>query len=880
MARGHLRVYLGAAPGVGKTFAMLNEGRRRAARGTDVVVGYVETHARANTAAQVGDLDVVQRRRIEYRATAFDEMDVDALIARKPAVALIDELAHTNVPGSRNVKRWQDVVEVLDAGIDVISTVNIQHLESLHDVVEQITGIDQQETVPDGVVRSADQVELIDQTPEALRRRMAHGNIYASDKVDAALGNYFRVGNLTALRELALLWLADKVDASLLDYRERHDIDTAWETKERVVVALTGAPGGDDLIRRAARMARRAHGELIGVHVVRSDGLRAGHAGGAETIAERVALLEEVGGRYVEVTGQDVADALLHVATAENATQVVLGASRESRVTEMWRGSVVRKLLRNARGRLDVHVISSPSRSDESGPQVRTFTRLPRFISVGRNRRIAGFILAFAGLPLLTLCLIPARHSLGFQNAILCYLLAVVLIATVGGVLPALVASVFGFLLLNYYFAPPIHTFTISNGRDVLALIAFLVIGGVVSVLVDLAAGRRAEAYQARAEARMLATMAGITVDDPDPLPRLLEQIGSTFALDNVRVLAHGDDGTWHVEARAPGEDPAAATADATRAVGDGVDDASFDPELAVNVPGDACLAWSGRNLTAEEREVLASFTTQIALARHRRLLQREAEQAIAQARANELRNALLAAVSHDLRTPLASIRAAATSLLATDVEWPADAREELLHTIDDEAARLNDLVGNLLDMSRLRSGEVAIRPQIVDVEEIVGAALASLRPAPDAVAVDVAAGLPLMTIDAALLERVLANLIGNALRWTPPGVPVRVEVAALGDSMHLRIVDRGPGIPVSERERVVLPFQRLGDQPAGLGVGLGLAVAKGFIEAIGGELRIEDTPGGGATMVVVVPIGAPVTVPEPTEPPSIVPPQPYEART
>ncbi len=858
MARGHLRVYLGAAPGVGKTFAMLNEGRRRASRGTDVVVGYVETHNRPNTAAQIGDLEVMPRRRIEYRGTTFDEMDVDALIARKPAVALIDELAHTNVPGSRNQKRWQDVEAVLEAGIDVISTVNIQHLESLHDVVEQITGIDQQETVPDGVVRSAAQVELVDQTPEALRRRMAHGNIYAPEKVDAALGNYFRVGNLTALRELALLWLADKVDASLKDYRERHDIGDAWETKERVVVAITGAPGGDDLIRRAARMARRTHGELIGVHVVRSDGLRAGREVDSETIGERVSLLEEVGGRYVEVVGTDVADALLHVATAENATQIVLGASRESRVTEIWRGSVVRKLLRNARGRLDVHVISSPNLNDDAVAPSRPFSRLPNYVPVSGQRRAIGFLLTLIGLPLLTLALVPARHSLGFQNAILCYLLAVVLIAVVGGVLPALVASVFAFLLLNYFFAPPIHTFTISNGRDVLALVAFLVIGGVVSVLVDLAASRRSEAYQARSEARMLATMAGITVDDPDPLPRLLEQIGATFALDEVRVLARGQDGSWYVEASVPSAGPSSASDLLAASTDSGAP--TVDPNQSIALADDACLTWSGRSLSAEEREVLASFTTQIALARHRRHLQREAEQAIAQARANELRNALLAAVSHDLRTPLASIRAAATSLLATDVDWPADARDELLHTIDDEAARLNELVGNLLDMSRLRSGEVAMRPQIVDVDEIVGAALASLRPAPEAVTVDVPDGLPLITVDPALLERVLANLIANALRWTPSGVAVRVEAAVLGDELHLRVVDRGPGIPVGERERVVLPFQRLGDQPSGLGVGLGLAVAKGFVEAMGGELRIEDTPGGGATMVVVVPLGGGAT--------------------
>ncbi len=838
MARGHLRIYLGAAPGVGKTFAMLNEGRRRASRGTDVAVAYIETHGRANTAAQIGDLPLIPRQRVEYRGRTFEELDLDAVLARKPDVVLVDELAHTNVPGCRHEKRWQDVETMRDAGINVISTVNVQHLESLHDVVEQITGIDQQETIPDSVVRGADQVELVDQTPEALRRRMAHGNIYAAEKVDAALGNYFRVGNLTALRELALLWLADKVDLSLQDYRERHGIAAPWETKERVLVTITGAPGGDDLIRRSARMARRTRGELIGVHVVRSDGLRAGsERDGADTITQRRVLLEEVGGRYVEVVGADIADALLQVARAENATQIVLGASRNSRWSDLWRGSVVHRLVRNAMGQLDVHVISGEDHHGEPRGAA-TFTRSSRLQSVSPTRRAIALALAAAGLPLFTVALVAARDSMGLQNTLLCYLLAVVGIATVGGVAPGLLASVVAFLLLNFYFTPPLHTFTIANGRDGFALFALLVIGGVVSVLVDLAARRRAEAYRARAEARMLATMAGITADDPDPLPRLVDQLGSAFGLAGLAVMAPRGD-RWEVEA----------AADAA-----GLIRHPDEADHRVALADGAVLVWSGRSLTGEEREVLASFTTQVTLARHRRVLQREAEQAMAQAKANELRNALLAAVSHDLRTPLASIRAAATSLLARDIEWQPEAREELLRTIDDEAARLNNLVGNLLDMSRLRTGEVATRPQVVGADEVVGAALASLRGATHAVVLDVPDGLPPLIVDPALLERALANLVDNALRCSPDGAAVRVEAGAVGDTVHVRVIDRGPGIPAADRDRVVLPFQRLGDQPGGLGVGLGLAVAKGFVEAVGGELRIEDTPGGGATMVVVLP--------------------------
>src|SRR3954468_18554437 len=368
MARGTLRIYLGAAPGVGKTFAMLNEGTRRAGRGTDVVVGFVETHGRATTAAQVGDLEIVPRHMVTYRGTSFAEMDVDAVIARNPDVALVDELAHTNVPGSRNEKRWQDVEELLAAGIDVISTVNVQHLESMNDVVEQITGVKQRETVPDAVVRAADQIEIVDMTPQALRRRMAHGNIYPPEKVDASLANYFREGNLGALRELALMWVADRVDEALAVYREAHGIARPWETRERVLVAITGAPGGDDVIRRAARMAARTRGELLGVHVRPSDGLR-GPTGDA--LGMQRALLQELGGEYHELASADPAGTLVQFARSENATQIVMGASRRSRWSEFVRGSVINGVMRRS-GPIDIHVISAESEAGRAGLPART----------------------------------------------------------------------------------------------------------------------------------------------------------------------------------------------------------------------------------------------------------------------------------------------------------------------------------------------------------------------------------------------------------------------------------------------------------------------------------------------------------------------------
>src|SRR5882762_9881674 len=399
MARGTLRIYLGAAPGVGKTFAMLNEGRRRATRGTDVVVGYVECHGRRNTLEQVGGLPVLPRVERTYRGGIFTEMDVDAVLARRPDVALVDELAHTNVPGSGNEKRWQDVERLLDAGINVISTLNIQHLESVNDVVERITGIKQRETIPDAVVRQADQIELVDQTPEALRRRMAHGNIYKSDRIDAALANYFRPGNLAALRELALLWLADRVDAGLERYREQHGITEPWETRERVLVAVTGAPGTEALIRRAARMAQRTHGELLGAHVRSDDGLAGG--GRSDAVERYRQLLTDLGGEFHEVVASDVAAALAELARVENCTQLVLGASRRSRWAELLRGSVINRVLRRS-GPIDVHVISQ----DEDGAGARELRIGGRFFRRGSaltpRRRLAGLALAIVGLPLLT----------------------------------------------------------------------------------------------------------------------------------------------------------------------------------------------------------------------------------------------------------------------------------------------------------------------------------------------------------------------------------------------------------------------------------------------------------------------------------------------
>jgi two-component system, OmpR family, sensor histidine kinase KdpD len=832
MSPGTLRIYLGAAPGVGKTFAMLGEGRRRAGRGTDLVVGFVETHHRPRTAEMLGGLDIMPRRRIRYRGTAFEEMDVDAILARAPGVALVDELAHTNIPGSRNAKRWEDVEELLEAGIHVVSTVNIQHLESLNDVVERITGVVQRETIPDAIVRRADQIELVDMAPEALRRRMAHGNIYAPEKVDAALANYFRVGNLAALRELALLWVADQVDEALESYRERHGIKEPWETRERVVVALTGAPGTEALVRRGARIAQRAHGELLGVHVASQEGLAEPPSG---LLDQHRRLLVEMGGTYHEVAGADTAAALTDFARAENATQLVLGASRRSRLQELLHGSVLNRVMRLS-GPIDLHVIAHEPTplNGERGRRRRRPGRRPS--PINPRRQLAGWALALPGVALLTVVLADLRSSVALPTVLLLFLALVVTTAAVGGRAPALVAAIAGSVSANWYFTPPLYQLTIADPENLVALVVFLGVAAAVSNFVLASARRAADATRARAEAQTLAALAA-TSRSEEPLPAVVRALQSAFTLDAVAVLRR-EDGRWRVEA----------------AAGAPVPSTPEEATVAEPLSPDVVLALVGGRIPAEDRYVLNAFSAQLAEVLDRGRLRAEAGRAHVLAEANELRSALLQAVSHDLRTPLASIKAAASSLQDKDVDWPPEATDELMDTIVEETDRLITLVANLLDMSRLQVGALQSALQPVAVEEVVLGAMTSLGPRALGVHLELDEALPPVTADPALLERAVANLIENAVRWSPPDRPVRIEAGAFGQQVDLRIVDRGPGIPTGLREQVFAPFQRLGDTAAGTGVGLGLAVARGFVQAMRGTVEIEDTAGGGATVIISLP--------------------------
>jgi two-component system sensor histidine kinase KdpD len=849
--RGQLRIYLGSAAGVGKTFAMLNEGHRRRERGTDVVVAFVETHGRPHTAEQIDDLEVIPRAKMPYRGTTFEEMDIDAVLARRPEVALVDEFAHTNVPGSRNEKRWQDVTELLDAGIDVISNVNIQHLESLNDVVEKITGVPQRETVPDAVVRAADQVELVDMTAEALRRRMAHGNIYKAEKIDAALTNYFRIGNLSALRELALLWLADKVDEGLQRYREAHDIHVTWEARERVVVALTGGPEGDTLIRRAARIAARsAGGDLLAVHVTTSDGLT---GSSPAALATQRRLTESLGGTYHQIVGDNVPEALLTFARAENATQLVLGVSRRGWLASLLTGPGVSMRTMRASGDIDVHMVTHSYVGRGRG--------LPRAARGGltRQRQLAGYGLAVVLTPLLTLALANLRGHLNLTSEVLVFLAGVVAVALVGGFLPAILAAVAGSLLLNYYFTPPLYKWTIAQANNALALIIFLAVGLAVSSVVDTAARRTKQAARAGAESELLATTAGSILRGQRALSAVLDRVREAFGMESVTLLERT--GSDPEAALVPDDQGRRGTLpvrggrwSAVGVSGEQPVSRPEDADVEMPISDSLVLALRGRALPATDRRVLGAFAAYAAAALEQGRLSAAAEAARPIAEADRVRTALLAAVSHDLRTPLASAKAAVTSLRSPDIEWDAADHDELLATADESLDKLSHLVDNLLDMSRLQAGALAVFPRPADLSEIVARSLDDLGPGGRTVTVDIPDDLPEVAVDPGILERVIANLTANALRYAPADMPPVLTGSALHDRVELRIIDHGPGIPAEHRNQMFAPFQRLGDTDNTTGVGLGLALSRGLTEAMGGTLEPDETPGGGLTMALSLP--------------------------
>jgi two-component system sensor histidine kinase KdpD len=824
MRRGRLRVLLGAAPGVGKTYTMLEEGKRLEAEGVDVVVAVVETHGRVATTAMTAGLEILPRRSIEHRGVELTEMDLDAVLARRPGMALVDELAHTNAPGSAHEKRWQDVDALLAAGIDVISTVNIQHIESLNDVVQRITGVPQRETIPDRVLRSADQIEVVDLAPEALRDRLAGGRVYPAERIDAALSNYFRLGNLTALRELALLWLADEVDSALKSYRAEQGIDSTWEARERVVVTLTGGVEGETLLRRGARIAARSSGgELLAVHVTSHDGLR---TGSPDALARQRALVEKLGGTYHQVVGDDVPRALVEFARGVNATQLVIGVSRRSRLAAALTGPGIGATVTREAGPIDVHIVNH----EAAGGRFH----LPRLGgALTMRRRLAGAVLALVGGPLLTWALVGLRSEESITSDVLSYQLLVIVVALVGGIWPALFAALLSGLTLDFFFVEPFYTVTVDEPLHLFALVLYVLNAALVSYVVDQAARRSRAARRAAAESELLATVSGSVLRGEGALQALVSRTREAFGLTGVRLVA-GDD--------------------VLASDGEPRPDEEF---TRVPVGGRAVLELHGADLAASERRLLAVIATQLDAALEHLDLASTARR-IGPLTANDrVRTALLSALGHDIRRPLTTATAAVTALRSTDVTLPSADRDDLLATAEESLGSLSALVTNLLDVSRLDAGVLAVSLHPVDAEEVILRALDELDLGPGEVQLDIDAALPRVQADAGLLTRVVVNVLDNARRFAPPGTRVRISTSSFAGSAEIRIADHGIGVAPERREEIFVPFQRLGDTDNLTGLGLGLALSKGFVEGMGGTLAAEDTPGGGLTMVVALPIDA-----------------------
>ena len=838
--RGRLRVLLGAAPGVGKTFEMLAEGRRLRDEGRDVVIAIVETHGRAATAALTSGLPEVPRREDAHRGVVLSELDLDAVLALGPEIALVDEFAHTNAPGSRNPKRWQDVEELLDAGIDVVTTVNVQHIESLNAVVEKITGIAQRETIPDAVVRAADEIEVVDLAPQTLRDRLAAGLVYPAERIDAALSHYFRLGNLTALRELALLWLADEVDSALHSYRAEQGIAGAWQARERVVVALTGGPEGETLLRRGARIAARsAGGELLAVHVTAQDGLRDETPG---ALAAQRSLVESLGGTYHQVVGDDIPASLVEFAQGADATQRVSGERRRGRLAAALTGPGIGAEVIRRSGDIDVHIVTHAA----AGGRLA----LPRITggALGWRRQALGFGVALVFGPLLSWLMFTVRSPESITAEVLAYQLLVVVVALIGGIRPAVFAAVLSGITLDFLFVAPLFTITIAHPLHVLALTLYVIIAILVSLIVDQAARRARTAQRATAEAELLAAVAGNVLRGDNAVLALVSRTREAFGLSGVRLLTPSGD------VLASDGEPVPYGRATTIPVG-----------VASGGGPRAVLELNGEPIAGPERRLLDAIVAQLAAAIEHTDLRATAREAEALAETDQVRSALLSAVSHDLRRPLASAVAAIGGLRGAH-GLSAEDRAELLETADESLATLSTLVTDLLDVSRVEAGVLAVSAQRIDAAGPVLAAVDELGLGPADVELALDPDLPPLHADPVLLQRVLVNVLANAHRHAPAGSRVLVSSSRLGDRAEIRIVDRGEGIAPERRDAIFQPFQRFGDTDNTTGLGLGLALSRGFTEGMGGSLTPEDTPGGGLTMVISLPLAAGTADTEGTE--------------
>jgi two-component system sensor histidine kinase KdpD len=884
-ARGKLKIFFGAAAGVGKTYAMLEAAQRQRAAGIDVVVGYVEPHGRADTERLLEGLERIAPRHVPGVPPEFD---LDAALTRRPALILVDELAHSNAPGSRHAKRWQDIEELRDTGIDVYTTVNVQHLESLNDVVAGIAGARQQETVPDTVFESADELELIDLPPDELLQRLRAGKIYLPERTEAALANFFRKGNLIALRELALRKTAERVDAAMQDYRAAEAVAASWRATERVVVGLGPHSDGESLARAGKQLATALRAPWIVVYVETPALLRLPPAERDRRIAW-LRLAETLGAESVTLGGADVADELLAYARTRNASRLLLGAPHRRGPLRWLAPSTVDRVLARAQG-LDVLVVQTSEAQRLARSPLLARSRAYLAPAPAGKRRWPGYVAAAATVAAATLLALALDPWFSDVNIVQIFLAAIVLAAWRFGRGPSVLASALSVLAFNYFFVEPRYSFDVADGQYLIAFAVLLAVGLLIGQLMaSVRLQARVAGHRERRTALLYAMSRELAATrGTGALARVaVRHIGEVFEAQVLVLLPEGA-GPLRLPREAP--EPASLR-EADLSVAQWVLDHGKPAGLGTDtLPGAAArylpLAGSGatvdtlgvlvvlpanprRILLPEAAHLLDTFAAQLALALERAALADAAQAARVQAETESLRNSLLAAISHDLRTPLAVIAGAAGSLAASGERLDPAARRELAQSIEQQAAQMTQVVTNVLEMTRLEGGGASLmRPDWVPLEEVVGAALRRLGPAVarHIVEIDLAAAPALIRADPVLLEQLLFNLLDNAARHTPPGTHVRIGARATDDDLELLVGDDGPGFPPQiDPARLFDKFQRGRTEGSGGGVGLGLTICRAIAQAHGGAIRAERIPAGGALLVLSLPLtaAAPKVAPE-----------------
>lgn len=850
--RGRLKIFLGAAPGVGKTYEMLSQARQRKLEGIDVVIGVVETHGRVETDLLTKSLEKIPKKRIPYKGRVLAEMDLDAVLQRRPKLVLVDELAHTNVEGSRHPKRYMDVEELLGAGIDVYGTLNVQHLESLNDVVAKITRVRVSETVPDSFLDRADDVELVDLTPDDLLQRLKEGKVYFPEAAERAAQNYFVPGNLTALRELALRRTAQRVDDQMVSYMRAHAIQGPWEASERVLVCVNERPGSAALVRYARRLADRLHASWAAIHVD-TPGARRFSEAEHDRVAEALRVAERLGGQAISIPASSVADGIIDYARANNFTHIVTATAQRGLWRELLRGSVTHQIIRRA-GDISVHVVPEQLTRAMKGPTARRAPQKTAHKTFAWDGRA---YVGSLGMVVAALLIGLLLQRYGITNVALVFLTAVLTAAITYGLWPSLLACVVATLAYNFFFLPPLYTFTIADPENVVALFFFTIVAIIASYL---SARVRAQAIAARER-----------VATTESLYLFSRKLAGVFALDDLLwaaafqfaqmlkvrvVILLPEDKTIAVRAGYPPEDTlleadlAAAkwVWDHASAAGRGADTLPGAKRLFLPMrTGRGMIGVVGLDndrqgplLSPEQRRLFDALSDQAALAIERIKLSEDIDRARMTAEAERLRGALLTSISHDLRTPLASILGSVTSLRTNRRNLDEAAQDELSATIQEEAERLNRFIANLLDMTRLESGAIEPRLEDVDVGDVVGSALrrAGSVLSKHQVEVDLAAEIPSIKVDPVLFEQVLFNLLDNAAKYSATRSKVQIAALQEGNRIRLEVRDEGDGIPEADLERIFDKFYRVqaADRKRA-GTGLGLPICRGFVEAMGGAI-------------------------------------------